>query len=128
MVERFHPWSVVRELGVRVVWPVNMPWRCLGLCDPGAWTVYLNRSRLVTQVERRCTLTHELVHLHHGHQGVQPSGVEAGVRAETARLLIPDVALESALCWSTDVYELAEELWVTEQVVRDRLEGWRRCV
>ncbi len=126
-VTRFHPWRVVRELGVKVSWPANMPWRILGLCDPSSMTIYLNRARLVTQVERRCTLTHELVHLHHGHQGAQPSRIEAAVRAETARLLIPDDALESALCWSTDVFELAESLWVTEAVVRDRLEGLR-CV
>jgi hypothetical protein len=25
------------------------------------------------------------------------------------------------LCWTTDLFELAETLWVTEQVVRDRL-------
>jgi Zn-dependent peptidase ImmA (M78 family) len=118
---KFHPWRVVRELGVRVLWRADLPGRVLGLCDPSSMTIYLNRARLVTQVERRCTLTHELVHLREGHQGAQPSGVEARVRAETARLLIPDDALESALCWTTDLFELAETLWVTEQVVRDRL-------
>lgn len=117
----FHPWQVVREYGVRVVWPSSMPWRVLGLCDPSAWTIYLNRQRLVTQVERRCALTHELVHLDCRHQGHQPSGVEARVRAEAARLLIPDAALDDALAWTTDLYELAETLWVTEAVVKDRL-------
>lgn len=43
------------------------------------------------------------------------------MRAEAARLLIPDAALDDALAWTTDLYELAETLWVTEAVVKDRL-------
>lgn len=127
---RFHPWQVVRELGVRVLWRAELPGRALGLCDPASMTVYLNRARLTTQAERRCALTHELVHLQWGHQGEQPEPVERRVRAKTARLLIPDRDLTDALCWSTDLYELAETLWVTEAVMRDRIDVWRtgQCV
>lgn len=41
------------------------------------------------QPERRCTLTHELIHIECGHSGCQPPAVELEVRVEAARRLIP---------------------------------------
>lgn len=43
------------------------------------------------------------------------------MRVRTARLLINTDQLTRALLWTPHIAELAEELWVTADVVRDRL-------
>ncbi|VXB25968.1 conserved hypothetical protein [Arthrobacter sp. 9V] len=78
-------------------------------------------DRALNQVERRCTLTHELVHIERGHTSCQPTAVEKAVRVETARRLICLDDLAKQLAWSRSLTELAEELWVTEGVLLDRL-------
>lgn len=78
-------------------------------------------DKRLDQVERRCTLTHELIHIEREHTGCQPASVELEVRMETARRLIPIEDLASALRWSNRAYELADELWVTPSVLADRL-------
>lgn len=75
----------------------------------------------LNQAERRCVLTHELVHLEAGHRGCQPYAVEGQVRAAAAALLIPLSDLLDAVRWSPHVSELADTLWVTEQVIADRI-------
>nr|WP_239437567.1 ImmA/IrrE family metallo-endopeptidase [Arthrobacter alpinus] len=74
------------------------------------------------QVARRCTLTHELVHFERGHSGCQEPRIEAEVRAEAARRLILIEDLCQHASWATSVHELAEDLWVTPDVVFDRLQ------
>ncbi|MET3349599.1 UNVERIFIED_ORG: hypothetical protein ABID57_001271 [Arthrobacter sp. UYEF1] len=78
-------------------------------------------DKRLDQVERRCTLTHELIHIERKHIGCQTASVELEVCLETARRLIPIDALAKALRWSTCPYELADELWVTPHVLNDRL-------
>lgn len=73
------------------------------------------------QVERRCTLTHELIHIEREHVGCQSESVEAEVRAETSRRLISIEDLADALSWSTSPLEVAEDLWVTPVVLADRI-------
>lgn len=77
----------------------------------------------LNQVERRCVLTHELVHLEHGHRGCQPPAVEIAVRREAARRLVRMEHLAAALPWAQDCDELADELWVTPMVLADRYDG-----
>ena len=77
----------------------------------------------LNQVERRCVLTHELVHLEHGHRGCQPRAVETAVRREAARRLVRMEHLTAALPWARDCDELADELWVTPMVLTDRYDG-----
>ena len=77
-------------------------------------------SRLL-QVERRCTLTHELVHVASVHRGCQPLGVELGVRRRAAVLLIGVQDLARELGWARSRHDLAQELCVTERVLEDRL-------
>lgn len=79
-----------------------------------------------TQAERRCVLTHELVHLEHGHRGCQTRAVEHAVRAAAARQLITLEQLADALPWSMSLDELADELWVTPLVLTDRFAGLTR--
>jgi citrate lyase beta subunit len=80
-------------------------------------------DKRLDQVERRCTLTHELIHVERKHTGCQLAAVELEVSMETARRLIPIADLANALQWSTRPYELADELWVTQNVLTDRLRG-----
>lgn len=75
----------------------------------------------MSQVERRCVLAHELVHLERGHSGCQPPAVERAVRAETARRLVATEDLAGAVPWVLSLIELADELWVTPLVLADRL-------
>lgn len=75
------------------------------------------------QVERRCTLTHELVHIENGDTNCNCPLAERRARAETARRLIPIEDLIRHIAWARSIHELADELWVTETVLMDRLEG-----
>lgn len=85
-------------------------------------TIWLDSAH--TAAEARCTLTHEIVHLYHGHRTHQPPREEWRVRATTARLLIPDMTVVAR--WPGSVWELAEELDVTPEVIRDRVREWER--
>ena len=85
----------------------------------GADVIWLDPR--LSQVERRCVLTHELVHLEYGHRGCQPPAVEQVVRARTAERLVEVEDLAAAVKWTVDPGELAEELWVTPMVLQDRV-------
>ena len=107
---------------VRVVADPTMPDDFLGASSTRASTIWLNTSRVRSEAERRCTLAHELIHLSMGHEGHQPPGIERLVSDRAAALLITRTALQDALRWSSDVFELAELLTVTPTVLRDRIE------
>lgn len=114
----FDPWGTLRRLShIHVAW-VRMPDGQPGRTD-GVRVVWLD-SRL-QQDERRCTITHELIHIEHGHAGCQAPRIEYQVRAETARRLITIDALCRHAAWAHSAHELAEELWVTPSVLTDRL-------
>ena len=118
------------------VQPMWHPWRALAhrtditvrwYATPGRLGSWCERTRTLTlhpgqgQAERRCTLTHELVHAELGHRGPCTGSVERRVSAEAARRLIGDEELVEALLWSRDEQELSEELWVDVATVRTRL-------
>ena len=94
--------------------------RAAGVTD-GHSNIWLDER--LTEIERRCALMHELVHLEHGHMGHQSETVERAVRAEAARLLIPSDRLWAYRHWHDTMHALAEELGVTDAVLRDRLEA-----
>ena len=105
--------------------PVARPGYGVAARPPGVKSrVWINR--ILTQVERRCTLTHELVHLERG-----PAPAEARARAReerivdviAARRLIPITALIDAYRWCPAGHpaELAEELWVDIPTLRTRM-------
>ncbi|MCD4853631.1 ImmA/IrrE family metallo-endopeptidase [Arthrobacter sp. AK01] len=87
----------------------------------GVDVIWLNKGQ--QQVERRCALAHELVHLEGEHRGCQPLGIETDVCEETARRLIPMDLLSKSLRWARSFDELADELWVTPDVLKDRFTG-----
>jgi len=94
--------------------PDNVPGR-----TNGTDIIWLDNR--LQQVERRCVLAHELVHVERRHIGCQPPAVERSVRIETARRLIPIGELCRHVAWARSHAELADELWVTEMVLTDRL-------
>lgn len=119
----FHPWRSLRALThVVVEWVRPHPAAPGG--TNGVDVIWLDPRLL--QVERRCVLTHEMVHLEHGHQGCQPAAVEHAVRAEAARRLITLEDLSRALPWAHTLDELADDLWVTPLVATDRLAALTR--
>lgn len=115
----FHPWRALRSAE-----HVDLQWSrhpaVLGRTN-GTNRITLHPDQL--QVERRCTLTHEMVHLEWGHRsGCHPT-VERQVRAEAARRLITIEYLLDALAWTDDWDEAADVLWVTVDVLRDRIDN-----
>lgn len=91
----------------------------LSAVTDGLSTIWLD-DRL-TEIEERCALAHELVHLEMGHVGHQPPAVEEKVREQAARSLVPIKALYAHRHWQGRLYGLAEDLGVTEAVLMDRL-------
>lgn len=115
---RWHPWRQLRRLPqIDLCW-ADLPEGIRGCVRDD--TIYLDRR--LRQDERRCTLTHELVHHALGHADGCRHADEALVRQITARLLIPLDDLIRAATWTTSVGELADDLWVSPDVVMTRLE------
>lgn len=81
----------------------------------------IRMRRRLLQVERRCSLTHELIHLEHGHTGTCSPATEAAVDEEAARRLIPWGQLLAAVRWARSEEELADELWVTPRILHARV-------
>lgn len=69
-------------------------------------------------VQMYCTVQHELIHIERGHTKHQPEHIEADVRYETARRLLP---IESMAGKCVGDLELtARALMVTTKVLMDR--------
>ncbi len=112
-----HPWRDLREREhLTIEWGHLPP----GLRGATAGDTIWMESRLL-QVERRCTLTHELVHIDFGHEGCQTEKEEERVRKVTAERLIRRDHLIHAFRWALSLEEAADELWVTPEVLLDRL-------
>lgn len=114
---RYNPWIHGADLNVHVIT------RVLPLTMRGCWhfptrTVIL--SRRLTQVERRCTLAHELVHVERGDTGPCP-GQERAVHAVAASRLIPVEDLALAFLLHAHEIDQAAELWVDLSTLRTRV-------
>lgn len=96
----------------------------MGRWIPSRQTILLD-DRL-DQAERRCTLVHEMVHHISGDMlGLTPELAamqERLCRERSARLLITITALADAMAWSEHAGEIADQLWVDEPTLWDRLE------
>lgn len=119
VIDMYHPWRKLRgQDHITVHWRM-MPDGLQGASD-GTSQIWLDRRLL--QVERRCALVHEMIHIEHGHADCQPERIERTVRREAAERLIDIARLIDAAKWAYSVEEMADELWVTPQVLRDRVE------
>lgn len=119
MTGAIHPWQRFRSHeGWRLVRHDRGP---RGLTYFDEKKVSLRRG--LDQIQRRCTILHECLHVERG--PVTNSLLEREerrVRLETARLLMPDVGvLAETLAWARSHREAAFELWVTPECLNDRL-------
>lgn len=118
VVGMLHPWRLLRErddltLRVRDLGDDGP----LGLTDGS--TITLTTGLL--QVERRCVLMHELVHIERGLPHGDDPAEEASVENEVARRLVPLDILVEALRWSIDVHEVADACWVMPHLIQMRV-------
>lgn len=100
----------------------DLPDGLLGYTDLARGVIVLDRS--LTQVERRCTLTHELEHVHRGPISADPclaAREEAVIDRIAARRLVSLRDLVEALMWSDNEHEVADELWVDVPTLRTRI-------
>lgn len=126
MSQRWHPWRHAADHYPHVV--INcrreLPEHTWGLTSFPEQKIWLcNRLR---QVHRRCTLTHELIHLERGAMPTDPRAVareERIVDDLAARRLITFGDLVDGLRWTRDPGELAEALWVDSPTLRTRMAG-----
>lgn len=75
-------------------------------------------SNKLNEVQLRCTIVHELVHIEMQHGTPQPERIEMEVRYETARRLLPDDLPGG--CVGSTVREVADNFGVTPRVLMDR--------
>ena len=117
-----HPWRDLRALAHVAIHFDELHPGVWGASD-GDCRIWMDRR--LGQVERRCTLAHELEHLRRGHRGCQDEKTESTVVAAAARYLLPDPrVVAEALVWAWgDLTVAAEELWVDEPTLRARLDA-----
>ncbi|VXA93602.1 ImmA/IrrE family metallo-endopeptidase [Citricoccus sp. K5] len=109
------PERIAAALGIPVL-AARLPINLAGVTDGSRIWV----DDRLTEVERRCAIAHELVHIDAGHTHHQPPKIETWVRRQAAEWLIPWEAL-----WRhrhvVNLHELADHLEVTHPVLLDRL-------
>lgn len=77
----------------------------------------------LNEIQEKCAIEHELVHIERGHSTVQPEAIEMAVRYETAKRLLPQDALVDGVVCNPELKSLAavaKSLGVTRQVLMDR--------
>lgn len=118
-MSRFHPWRALRALT-----HIDLSWAPmadrLGETD-GKSIIRLHPHQ--SQVQRRCTLAHELAHIELEHVDGASLLEEHAARMLAARWLIPLPRLLDALAWTEELEELADECWVDLPTLMDRLDG-----
>lgn len=113
-----HPWRDLRSRPhITLSW-LDLPPGVRGATD-GTSAIWLEVDLL--QVERRCTLAHELAHIDLGHTTETTVQEELTARRYAARKLIDWDALVDVFRWAHNAHEAADELWVTPEVLEDRL-------
>ncbi|WP_342762987.1 ImmA/IrrE family metallo-endopeptidase [Dermabacter hominis] len=93
-----------------------------GRCGETNGRDLIRLDKRLLQVERRCTLAHELVHLEAGEGRACTPSREREVNQIAAARLVPFEALVKAARWARSPVELAEELWVTPLMLEARCE------
>ncbi|UQE73878.1 hypothetical protein MYK68_14175 [Gordonia sp. PP30] len=118
----WHPWRWLRDRYPDVV-VLHTPLPAGRMGRLSGMEILLDHR--LTQAERRCTLTHELVHIERrGAEHPSPAVEESLVEQETARRLITLGQLVDAFRWlrHPDLPALAEHLWVDQQTALTRMQ------
>lgn len=74
------------------------------------------------QVGRRCTLEHEKIHVERDDMGKCQPELEKDIDREVARRLIAFDDLVDAMAWSSELEEVADELFVRPEIARARID------
>lgn len=123
-MSRWHPWRHAAEHhpDVDIHCHRELPGNLWGLTDFRLRTIWL--CRRLRQVHRRCTLTHEIVHLERGPIPADPAAAareERIVDEIAARRLITLPQLVDGLRWTRERHQLAEHLWVDVATLNTRM-------
>lgn len=120
----YNPWAHFRnEVKWDLIW-APLPMEIRAVTDFDRRRVFLDVS--LRQVERRCALAHEIVHIERGPAPRDAAGYrreEQIVQRITANRLIGVDRLAEALAWDSRPGALADELWVTKDVLLCRLKN-----
>lgn len=120
VMDTYDPWRALASYGNVDVVDAELPPTRRGLIEFATGRITLRPELL--DVEKRCTLAHELVHLERGPVLVRQTRREERVVASIAATrLVPLTDLREALRWTTDRHELAEELHVDVRTIDVRL-------
>ena len=114
-----HPWRELRERGDGVVLHFTRFNDSRVAATNGNNAIWLDQDLL--QVERRCAIQHEQAHIDLGHTNCDDPREERAARRLTAQKLIHWDALFDVFKWAHTAFEAADELWVTPEVLEDRL-------
>lgn len=113
------PWRELRERGDGVVLHFTRFNDTRVAATNGNNAIWLDQDLL--QVERRCAIQHEQAHIDLGHTNCDDPREEQAARRLTAQKLIHWDSLVDVFKWAHTAYEAADELWVTPDVLEDRL-------
>lgn len=119
----WHPWRTLRDQHADVI-VHHEPLQPGRMGETYGPVIRLHHQ--LTQAERRCTLTHELIHIERrGVEHPDPEREERIVELETARRLITLTQLVDAFRWHRHpaLDDLAEHLWVDQQTALCRMEN-----
>lgn len=115
----FHPWRRLRDQQ-----HIDLAWRRMptrrGMAV-GSSLIVLHPDQL--QVERRCNLTHELMHVEMGHVGACTRREDCQAQRAASAYLIDMDDLLDVLRWAEDLREVADCLWVDEPTLMARLDA-----
>lgn len=126
MSSRWHPWKHAGDIfpDWRIHWHHELPDTTWGLTSFRDQRIWL--CRRLDQVKRRCTLTHELIHLERGVPPEDPAGLareeQIVDRLAAQRLItLPHLIDAYRACPSGDRYMLADSLWVDVPTLHTRM-------
>ena len=114
-----HTWRELRERGDGVVLHFTRFTDGRIAATDGTSAIWLDEGLL--QVERRCALAHEQAHMDLGHGPNPTDADEEAACRYTAQKMIDWDALVDVFRWAHNAFEAADELWVTPEVLEDRL-------